>query len=81
MAKKWKYIVDDNIINVSNSINGSELYINGKLQDKKNGLTLQDNLAGKLPNGFDVKASLGGIFTMQCTLFVNNVLQEPVEES
>ena len=60
---------------------GEELYINGKLQDKKTGVKLSSSLTGKLESGEEVKVSIGGgMFSVQCTLFVNNELQAPVTE-
>lgn len=79
MAKAWSYKFEENTIRVVNSADGSELYINDKLQDKKNGLSLKDDLQGKLPGGQEVKASLGGVLTMRCSLFVDNVEQKPVD--
>lgn len=79
MAKTWVYKFGENTIKVTNDYNGSELYINDQLQDKKRGLSLQDNLCGTLESGESVAATLGGTVTMKCSLLINNVLQEPVE--
>ena len=78
MAKQWTYRYDKNIINVENSIKGEKLSINGEVQDMRTGLTFRRvELKGKLPSGEEVRASLGGNWTIQCNLFVDNKLQAP----
>lgn len=78
MKKSWTYQYGKNTIIVNNSwFGGCELYVNGQLQDKKTGTTLTDNLQGKLETGEEIKASLGGTFTIQCSLFIDNKIQTP----
>lgn len=79
--KTWKYNYNSQIIEVKNSASLVELYVNGELQDRKRGLALSADVAGKLSGGEEIKASLGGDFKVECSLFVDNVLQEPVEIS
>ena len=81
MAKAWTYRYNGNTIEVRNSIAGEELFVNGKLQDKKTGLKLSSDLKGKLDSGEEIKASLGGAVKMQCSLFVNNELQTPIQQT
>lgn len=80
--KIWKYKYNDNEILVKNKgINGEELYVNDKLQDKNLvscGLETA-KLSGKLSTGEEIKVSLGGFWKVHCCLFVDNVLQEPVD--
>lgn len=79
MAKVWTYKYGDNTIVVKNTAAEEALYVNDQLQDKKNGIALRSDLTGKLKTGEEIKASLGGMLSVECTLFVDNVLQEPVE--
>ena len=74
MAKKWTYRYDQNTIVVENSIIGETLTVNGEIQDKKTGITLKSELKGKLPSGEEIKATLNGFFTLQCSLFVDSKL-------
>ncbi len=79
MTNKWTYTYNGTEIVVTNGIDGTGLFVNGELQDEKNGLSLSTDLEGKLPTGEKVKASLGGMFTLKCSLFIDNKLQEPIE--
>lgn len=78
MGSVWTYKYGQNTIVVKNE-KATELYVNGELQDRKTGLSLKANLNGKLQSGEEIKASLGGVFDVECSLFVDNVLQTPVE--
>ena len=83
MAKTWTYEYDGNTIEVKNGWT-TELIINGTQQDKFKGLAITDelNLHGKLPNGEEVKATLGGgKLITQCALHISDVLQAAVSES
>lgn len=79
MAKIWNYLYNADRICVKNSLDSAELYINDQLQDRKTGISLQTELSGKLPSGESVKANLGGVLVMECTLFVDNVLQHQIK--
>lgn len=79
MAKTWIYNYNESTIKVINSTNCSELYINGVLKDKNNGINFQDTLMGKLSTGETVKVSLGGTLKVECTLFIDGELQIPAD--
>lgn len=80
MAKCWLYQYGNDIIKVVNkNLEGSELYINDELRDQNNGISFNDRLNATLQSGEPVTATLGGVWTMKCSLFVNERLQEPVE--
>lgn len=82
MAQKWNYKYGNNDIVVTNFFDGCELSINGKTHDKKKGLTLSDELTGKLPAGEEVKVFLNaGVLKVKCMLLINNMLQEPISEN
>ena len=76
MAKKWIYQYDNNTILVENKVSGETLTVNGEVQDKKTGIAFRSELRGRLPSGEEIKATLGGNLTVQCTLFVDNKLQQ-----
>ena len=63
------YVKNDGVI---------ELLVNNEIQDKKEGIRFSVDLSGKLATGEEIKASLGGFFTIKCNLFIDNVLQTPV---
>lgn len=80
--KVWKYVYNDEIVEVKNSALKVELVVNGALQDIRRGAFVPSApLIGKLKAGEEVKATLGGDFKIECALFINNVAQEPVEIS
>jgi len=78
MARTWTYHYNGSTIEVKNSLTLAELYVNGKLQDNHNGLSFSGKLTGRLESGEEIKASLGGSFSIECSLFVNNELQTPI---
>jgi len=78
MAKTWTYKYGDNTIEVVNRASGEELRVNGELQDKQTGISDRSKLWGKLPTGEEIKASLGGVLTIECSLFIDNKLQTPI---
>lgn len=80
MGSIWKYKYGEHTIIVKNE-KTTELYVDDKLQDKKSGVRLNADLTGKLPSGETIKASLGGFVDIECSLFVDNVLQNPIEIS
>ena len=80
MAKHWVYKYNDFTIEVLNkNLNGSELYVNGELCDKKKGISLSDHLTVTLASGEIVSATLEGAFSIECSLTINGKPQEPVE--
>ncbi|MCL1916937.1 MAG: hypothetical protein FWG14_01270 [Peptococcaceae bacterium] len=79
--KVWKYQYGENIIEVRNKDGlGSDLFVNGQKQDEKLGIRFSSTHNGKLDSGEEVKASLGGTWKIECSLFVDNKLQTPIEE-
>lgn len=79
MAKNWKYQCGDDTVVVTYSMDKSELYVNDQLQDRVSGLFFTAKLNGKLDDGKDVRASVGGFFQAECDLFVDNKLQKPIK--
>jgi len=78
MAKTWTYKYGGNTIEVKNSVfSGEELRVNGRLQNKQVNL-LSAQLTGKLDSGEEIKANIGGTWTIKCRLFIDHVLQEPL---
>ena len=77
----WKYQYGENTIEVQNyGASGCGLFVNGQPQDEKRGLSFTGSrLNGKLDNGEEIKVSLGGVFKMECSLFVNNKLLTPMK--
>lgn len=78
MSVQWTYKYGDNTIMVKNE-GAVELLVNNEIQDKKEGIRTKVDLSGKLKSGEDIKASLGGFWGIKCNLFVDNVLQTPVD--
>ena len=78
MSVQWTYKYGDNTIVVKNE-GAVELLVNNEIQDKKEGIRTKVDLSGKLKSGEDIKASLGGFWGIKCNLFVENVLQTPVD--
>ena len=74
---KWEFEYEDNKIVVRNNFDTCQLLVNGKVQDAKNGLTLSANLEGALPDGKKVKATVGGLFSVKCSVFVNHEMLKP----
>jgi hypothetical protein len=71
--KKWTVNYCGNVIEVQNSwASGERLYVNGELQDQNYGMAIgRATLRGKLKTGELVKVSLGGNFSVHCSIFVN----------
>lgn len=78
MSTQWTYKYGDDTIVVKND-GPIELLVNNEIQDKKDGVRFSADLSGRLKTGEEIKASLGGFWGIKCNLFVDNVLQEPVE--
>ena len=79
MKKVFDVTYEGHHIQVVNTwFDGEKLYIDGKLQDENLGIALRGTLEGVLKENDkitkDIKVSLGGIFTIKCKIFVNNVL-------
>ena len=75
--KKWIYNYNQNIIIVDNTSSITKLFVNGVINDECRGLQTIVTLQGKLDTGEVVKATLGGIFIIGCSLFIDNKLQTP----
>ncbi|WP_077601482.1 hypothetical protein [Oceanobacillus sojae] len=79
MKKVFDATCEGHHIQVVNTwLNGEKLYVDGKLQDENLGLALRATLRGILKKNDqitkNIKVSIGGIFTMKCKIFVDNVL-------
>jgi len=79
MKKTFEATYDGHQIQVENRwFAGEKLYVNGELQDENLGLALRATLAGKLRNDSNesknIKVTIGGIFSIHCKIFVDNVL-------
>jgi hypothetical protein len=83
MKKVFNVTYEGHHIQVVNTwFNGERLYVDGKLQDENLGTGLsRASLTGVLRNSNDVdkniKVRIGGNFTIQCRIFVDNVLIYP----
>lgn len=55
-------------------INREKLYVNGELQDENLGLALRGGLKGKLEDSRRIKVTIGGFFTVNCKIFLENRL-------
>lgn len=78
MSVQWTYKHGDDTIVVKNE--GSvELLVNGEIQDKKDGIRTKVEMSGKLKSGENIKVSLGGFWGIKCNLFIDNILQTPVD--
>ncbi|MGM0898580.1 MAG: hypothetical protein ACQEV0_11805 [Bacillota bacterium] len=56
---------------------GEKLFVDGQLQDENLGLSFSGVLNGKLKSmdgSKDIKATIGGFFTIQCKIFIDNEL-------
>lgn len=78
MAKVWLYKRGNDEIAVTNKLESTDLTVNNKVQDRKNGIMLTADLSGKTTDGKEIRASVGGVFTVECSLFVDNELQTPI---
>jgi len=75
--KKFEVEHGGNAILVENRASGEKLFVNGELQDERVGLSFVARLYGKLPTGESIKVSLGGVWTIQCRIFIDNKLVFP----
>lgn len=78
MAKVWMYKHGEDEIAVTNKLESTDLTVNNKVQDRKNGIMLTADLKGKTTAGKEIRASVGGLFTVDCSLFIDNELQTPI---
>lgn len=79
MKKVFEAIYDGHHIQVENRwFAGEKLYVDGELQDENIGLALRGTLNGKVRtnnNEFkSIKVTLGGFFSIQCEIFIDNAL-------
>ena len=70
--KKWEVDVNGHKIKVINTWSKEALFVDGRLQDERLGIKSDSRLYGKLPTGEEIKVSIGGIFSIECRLFVDN---------
>ena len=76
MNKKWVFHYNNNEIIITNKALYSSLSINGHLQDEKRGLSIHEELCGKLTSGEEVLVELtAGVSTVNCRLWIDKVLQ------
>ena len=68
----WSVDVDGNAIRLENKLSTVKLFVNNKMQDVYFGMIGAPHLTGKLPNGKEVKAVIGGDLKMHCCIFVDN---------
>lgn len=74
--EEWVYEFEGNSIIVRNG-KVVELLINGEVQDSIKGVHLKVELIGTLPSGNNVRATLGGLIDVDCTLSVDDVVITP----
>ena len=82
MKKVFEVTYEGHQIKVVNTwFNGEKLYVDGKLQDENIGFGLRATLTGTLNSSHDftknIKVRLGGGFSINCRIFVDNVLVYP----
>jgi hypothetical protein len=74
--KCWEADIEGHTIRIENAWTGEKLLVDGKLQDEQNGVKPRGQLEGTIPGSQlgcgRIKVSLGGIFTIGCTLFVDD---------
>lgn len=70
--KTWDAKYYGNNIHIENEVLTERLFINGKLHDETKGDGTRAKLIGRLPDGRLVKVSLGGFWTIHCTIFVED---------
>ena len=72
----WQAEYESNVIRITNRSSTAELHVNNELQDEKFGLGAIGDLTGHLfdKNGErkDIKVNLGGMFRIECRLFVDD---------
>lgn len=82
MQKKWEVEYKGHKIKVENSwFSGERLYVDEELQDEQVGLGFRSRLYGRIKYGECqdeiIKVSLGGWFTVNCRIFIDDKLVQP----
>lgn len=78
--EKWEFKYEDHTIVVTNGVDKCALIVDGKTQDVHNGLSLSASLKGKV-DGKPIKASLGGLWNMNCDVFVDHEKLDLIKKS
>jgi len=71
----WQAEYESNVIRITNRSSTAELHVNNELQDEKFGLgpvDLTGHLFDKNGERKDIKVNLGGVFRIECRLFVDD---------
>lgn len=80
MSKKFEVTYKGQQITVENGwFSGEKLYVDNQLQDENIGLGFRARLRGELSGNEEVKVSIGGNFTINCRIFVDNQLIHPIQ--
>lgn len=84
MKSIWTTNYENNEIKVENTwFSGERLFVNGELQDKKNGF-FSSNLTGHILNSDNekeqIKVNLFGWIKIDCKLFINDKKIEVTQE-
>ncbi|MEG2290723.1 MAG: hypothetical protein RSA29_14705 [Clostridium sp.] len=79
MSKFWKLDYKGHKITVENTwFNGERLYVDDELQDEQVGLSSRSRLFGIIKfgdgSGESIKVSLGGVWVINCRIFIDNKL-------
>ncbi len=77
--KVWDVNYKGHTIRVENSwFGGERLLVDGELQDEHRGFDFRSQLSGTIKNGKgageSIKVSLGGWFSIGCSIFVDDTL-------
>ena len=77
-TKEWKVDYKGHDIVVQNSISKERLFVDGEFQHENFGIGFRSKLYGKIKTGqeegMEVKVILGGFWTVQCRIFINQTL-------
>jgi len=80
MKKEWLATCEGSEIKIVNTwFNGERLYVNGEIQDETFGLfssKLTGHIIGLNGERKNIKASLGGSFSIVCNIFVDDKKME-----
>ena len=71
----WQGEYESNVIQITNRSSTAELHVNNELQDERFGLSSMDltgHLFDKNSERKDIKVNLGGMFRVECRLFVDD---------
>ena len=71
----WQAEYESNVIQITNRWSTGELHVNNELQDDRFGLSAMDltgHLFDKNSERKDIKVNLGGMFRVECRLFVDD---------